>query len=82
MATQYPTLEELKASGKDYFTPREIAGVLGVNPYTINIMVRDCPDKLGFPAIRVGRKGTRVKIPKIPFLRMMGVEVNQNGRCD
>lgn len=72
MATQYPTLEELKASGKDYFTPREIAGVLGVNPYTINIMVRDCPEQLGFPAFKIG---SRVKIPKIPFLRKMGVNV-------
>lgn len=69
---QYPTLEELKASGKDFFTPREIAGVLGVNPYTINIIVRDCPDQLGFPAFRVK---SRVKIPAIPFLRKMGVDI-------
>lgn len=72
MATKYPTLDELKASGKDFFTPREIAGVLGTNPYTVNIMVRDCPEKLGFPAFRTGKNGTRVKIPAIPFLRMMG----------
>lgn len=70
---QYPTLEELKASDKDFFTPREVAGVLGVNPYTINIMVRDCPEQLRFPAFRIG---TRVKIPKIPFLRLMGEEIN------
>lgn len=70
MAVQYPTLEELKASRKDCFTPREIAGVLGVNPYTINIMVRDCPEQLGFPTFKVG---TRVKIPKIPFLQKMGI---------
>lgn len=69
---QYPTLDELKASEKDFFTPREVAGALGVNPYTINIMVRDCPEKLGFPAFKIG---TRVKIPKIPFLRKMGVDV-------
>lgn len=67
-----PTLDELKSSSKDYFTPREVAGVLGVNPYTINVMVRDCPEKLGFPAFRIG---TRVKIPKIPFLQKMGVDI-------
>lgn len=72
MATQYPTLQDLVDSGKDYFTPREIAGVLGVNPYTINIMVRDCPEQLGFPTFKIG---SRVKIPKIPFLRKMGVDV-------
>lgn len=72
MATQYPTLEELKDSGKDYFTPREIAGVLGTHPYTINIMVRDCPEQLGFPAFKIG---SRVKIPKIPFLRKMGADI-------
>lgn len=31
MAVRYPTLDELKASGKNYFTPSEVAGVLGVN---------------------------------------------------
>lgn len=72
MASRYPTLNELAESGKDYFTPREIAGVLGTNPYTINIMVRDCPEQLGFPAFKIG---TRVKIPSIPFLRMMGVKI-------
>lgn len=72
MAVRYPTLDELKASGKNYFTPSEVAGVLGVNPYTINIMVRDCPEQLGFPAFKIG---TRVKIPSIPFLRKMGVKI-------
>lgn len=79
MATKYPTLEELKASDKDCFSPHDVAGVLGTNPYTINIMLRDCPEKLGFPAFFVGRKGTRVKIPKIPFLRKMGVKVGDEG---
>lgn len=69
---QYPTLEELKASDKDCFSPHDVAGVLGTNPYTINIMVRDCPEQLGFPAFKIG---TRVKIPKVPFLRKMGVSI-------
>lgn len=67
---QYPSLQELIDSEKDYFTPREVAGVLKVCPYNINLMVRDCPERLGFPAFKIG---TRVKIPKIPFLRAMGV---------
>lgn len=72
MATKYPTLDELKASGKDFFVPYDIAGVLGTHPYTINIMARDEPEKLGFPVIRIKN---RVKIPAIPFLRVMGVEI-------
>lgn len=64
-----PTLQDLIGSEKDFFTPSDVAGVLGVNPYTINIMVRDCPEQLGFPAFKIG---TRVKIPRIPFLRTMG----------
>lgn len=69
---QYPTLQDLIDSNKDFFTPKEVAGVLGVMPYTINIMVRDCPEQLGFPAFKIG---TRVKIPKVPFLRKMGVDI-------
>lgn len=67
---KYPTLDELRNSGKDCFTPNDVAGVLGVNPYSINIMARDCPEQLGFPVFKVGN---RVKIPKIPFLKRMGV---------
>lgn len=69
---QYPTLQDLVDSNKDFFTPKDVAGVLGVMPYTINIMVRDCPEQLGFPAFKIG---TRVKIPKVPFLRKMGVDI-------
>lgn len=64
-----PMLQDLIDSEKDFFTPSDVAGVLGVNPYNINIMVRDCPEQLGFPAFKIG---TRVKIPRIPFLRKMG----------
>lgn len=70
--TKHQTLAELKASEKDFFTPSDIAGVLKINPYTINIMARDCPEQLGFPVLKIG---SRVKIPKIPFLKVMGVEI-------
>ncbi len=72
MATVRPTLQDLIDSEKDCFTPADVAGVLRVNPYTINIAVRDCPEQLGFPAFKIG---SCVKIPKIPFLRKMGVDV-------
>lgn len=69
--TSRPTLQDLIDSNKEFFTPTDVAGVLGCNPYTINIITRDCPERLGFPAFRIG---TRVKIPKRSFLRTMGVE--------
>lgn len=70
MAVHYPTLQDLIVSEKTCFSPYDVAGVLGTHPYTINIMVRDCPEQLGFPAFKIGN---RVKIPKIPFLQKMGV---------
>lgn len=63
------TIEEIRASDKVFLTPKEVAPVLGCNPYAISIVARDCPEKLGFPVIRMG---TRTKIPRIPFLRMLG----------
>jgi len=64
-----PTLAELAASQKEYFTPAEIAGVLGTDGQTIRVTARQCPWRLGFPVLFVGN---RIKIPKRPFLRVMG----------
>lgn len=70
---RYPTLQELIDSEKTVFSPYDVAGVLGTHPYAINVMVRDQPEQLGFPAFKIGN---RVKIPKIPFLQKMGVTFN------
>lgn len=60
------TLAEIKASDKLFLTPSEIAPVLGVNPYSINLQAQSDPAKLGFEVMVIGR---RVKIPRIPFLK-------------
>lgn len=64
------TLEELAALETETFTPAQIAPVLGVNPQKIRIQAAENPESLGFPVTVVG---TRVKIPKRPFLRHMGI---------
>ena len=62
------TLEEMKVSTKPMLTPADVAPVLGVNPYSINIQARDDPSRLGFPVARIG---CRVKIPREAFIRWM-----------
>ena len=66
------TLEELIASSKNCFTPDDICGVLGVNPHNIRLAAKQQPELLGFEFFYIG---TRMKIPKIPFLRKMGVDI-------
>ena len=48
-------------------TPQDAADILQCSRYAINVMVKsgECP----FPAMMVG---TRVKIPRIPFLQYLG----------
>ncbi len=66
------TLTELAGSEREFFTANDISGVVGCDPNTIRVMAHDRPDLLGFPVIVMGH---RVKIPKIPFLRFMGLPV-------
>ena len=60
------TIDEIRASTKDMLTPTDIAPVLGCNPYSLNLTARNNIKALGFPASLVG---TRLKIPRIGFLR-------------
>ena len=66
------TLEEIKNSDKTVLTANDVAQVLRCDPQCIRIMARENPLLLGFPVIVVR---TRTKIPRLPFLRYMGVEV-------
>lgn len=66
------TLEDLIACEKDMLTPAEISGVIGSSPQTIRVTAHQRPEKLGFP---VSVTGKYVRIPRIPFLRFMGVNV-------
>ena len=64
------TLQELQDSPKAFFTPDDVSGVLGSNPQTIRVTARQRPDLIGYEFSFVGN---RMKIPKIPFLRFLGV---------
>lgn len=64
------TVEEMITSDKAILIPKDIAPVLQCDPYTISLMARDCPERLGFPVCRIG---SRTKIPRLSFLRWLGV---------
>lgn len=65
---KYLTLEEIEALPKDILVPTDIAPYLGCSPYSINVATQDGKNPFPFPIIRMG---TRVRIPKIPFLKAM-----------
>ena len=65
------TLQDLEQRvDTEFFTPQDVSFVLKTDPQTIRICARQRPELLGFPVILIGN---RVKIPRIPFLRCMGV---------
>ena len=62
------TLKEIEESGKEVLTCAEVAPVLKCNPDTLHMQAIKGPKKLGFPVIVMG---SRVKIPRRPFLAYM-----------
>ena len=61
-------LDRIAALPKDMLVPTDVAKYLGVCAYSINIATKDGKNPFPFPVIRIG---SRVKIPKIPFLKSM-----------
>lgn len=66
------TLQDLISYPKDFFTPHQVGDVLGCDPQALRIIARQRPELMQFPFQIVGN---RVKFPKRPFLRYMGVRV-------
>lgn len=62
------TLEEVEALPGEVLTCANVAGILAASPNTIHVTAVQRPELLGFPVIVLG---TRVKIPKRPFIRFM-----------
>ena len=62
------TLEEIELLPKEMLVPKDVCGILGCNPYAINVATRDSKNPFPFPVIRMG---SRVKIPKRLFLKAM-----------
>lgn len=61
-------LRRIEALPKDILVPTDICKYLGCAAYTINVVTRDGKNPFPFPVIRMG---TRVRIPKEPFLKAM-----------
>lgn len=66
------TLQDLINCPKDFFTPQQVGDVLGCDPQALRTMARQQPQLMRFEFQVVGN---RVKFPKRPFLRYMGVRV-------
>lgn len=64
------TFEEIKSSDKSFLTPSDISEVMGCNPQTIRVTARQRPDLIGY---EFTFSGNRMKIPRIPFLRFLGI---------
>lgn len=62
------TLDQLEALPAEVLTCAQIAQVLCANPATLHLQALERPELLGFPVIVAG---SRVKIPKRPFLQFM-----------
>lgn len=69
------TLEELEMLDKEMLVPTDVAPILGCSPYTINVATKDGKNPFPFPIVRMG---TRVRIPKRPFIKAMRGETNEN----
>ena len=65
------TIPEIKALDKEMLTAVDIAPIIGADPHLIRHQAHEKPEALGFPVIVVK---SRVKIPRIPFLRFIGIE--------
>lgn len=66
------TLDEVIRSDKEMLTPADVAPILGVKPYSINVQVsQDIIRGVNSFPFEVMKIGTRVKIPRLAFIRSM-----------
>lgn len=62
------TLDDLRGMTKETITPAVAAQVLQCDPQWIRVAARQDKARLGFPVVLIG---SRVKIPRIAFIRYM-----------
>ena len=74
------TLEELKALDKEMLIPADIAPILGVAQYSINVQVKEDKqtgkNSFCFPTLLIG---TRVLIPRRAFIKVLEGTSTENG---
>ena len=61
-------LDRIAALDKEMLVPTDVCKYLKCSAYTINVATRDGRNPFPFPVIRMG---SRVRIPKEPFLKAM-----------
>lgn len=64
------TLEQLQQSKQLFVSPADVSEILRCDPQCIRKQAQTDPSQLGYPVIV---QGSRVRIPRIPFLRFIGV---------
>lgn len=62
------SLKELEQLDRDWLLAREVAEILKCDPHTVRVWARQRPEGLGFPVCVIG---SRVKIPRLPFIQFM-----------
>ena len=62
------TLDDMKQMTREFLTPKEVAAVLGADAQDIRVAAKQAPERLGF---NVAVIGSRVKIPRLGFIRWM-----------
>ena len=63
------TLQQMLESDQVFVSPGDVAEILRCDPQCIRTQAHKDPSKLGYPLIVIG---TKIRIPRIPFLRYMG----------
>lgn len=72
--TKQEAIQAVVDSDKVFLTPADVAPILGMDPHSIRLIARQRPELLKFEFII---SGNRTKIPRIPFLRYIGINVDQ-----
>ena len=72
--TRQEAIQAIVDSDKAFLTPADVAPILGMDPHSIRLTARQRPELLKFEFVL---SGNRTKIPRIPFLRYIGINVDQ-----
>lgn len=62
------TLDEIKNYDREYLTPKQVAPLLHMMPYSINLQAKCRPETLPFPVVWSGFKKPHLKIPRLAFI--------------
>ena len=78
-SSRQKAIQAIIDSEKEFLVPADVAPILGVDPHYIRIAARQRPEFLKFEFFV---SGNRTKIPRIPFLRYLGIDVESNAHSE